>query len=677
MKQIAPMYTGIIVKYRSEIDGLRAVAVLPVIFFHAGFKGFSGGFVGVDVFFVISGFLITSLLIEQKRNQTYSLISFYEKRARRILPAMYAVIFACLPFAWHVMDHAEFRSFGRSILAVLFFVSNIFFWKQTDYFDQAADLKPLLHTWSLGVEEQFYILFPLALSAVWAWSRRGRGFFFALMALISLIAAQVLSKAYPSANFFLPTSRVFELLIGSLGSFAIDAGVREKQDGVKGSLLSMLGMGLIIFSVGYCDKNMPFPSLWALLPTTGTFLFLVFCPTQSFVGRVFSMPLMRGVGLVSYSLYLWHQPLFAFKRLYALEALTPGDYIPLIILSVVLAILSWKYIEQPLRNAKHFPLKRFIKMNAVAFGVLLIVGLFFGIPREIPFRISGERAQFLDASKDNAHHLLIIEGEECYDRDVGNACILGDATQKPTLALWGDSHAGALTLSLHQYLKKNKRAAYQFTKTGCPPARDLRRADQGDRDQCSSYSDKVMEKLHDATIETVIVAARYPIYAEQKRFDNKEGGIEPGEDFVVWPAKREINALEERRDHVLQRYQETFKELLALSKKVVIVYPIPEVGFNVPKTLEKLYFKHGMKDFHITTSYDVFKERTKRVRNALDAIQNPNVFRIYPEKILCDTLIKDRCVVHHGKDVYYWDYDHLTTKGADLVVGALADILQK
>lgn len=268
--------------YRPEIDGLRAVAVLPVIFYHAGFSTFSGGFVGVDVFFVISGYLITSLLLSELSRGKFSIVDFYIRRARRILPALFLVTLCCIPFAWMWMLPMQFDSFGKSLVAVVAFASNILFWLESGYFETSAELKPLLHTWSLAVEEQFYIFFPLMLAGLFALARcrhpdgassRGRRWAFAMiviLSLCSLAAAHFGARHFPSANFYLIPTRAWELGAGALCAFlSFD---RERQGN---PWLAAAGLTMIVVAILTFDETTPFPSLWALLPVVGA-AFVVF-----------------------------------------------------------------------------------------------------------------------------------------------------------------------------------------------------------------------------------------------------------------------------------------------------------------------------------------------------------------------------------------------------------------
>ncbi len=298
-------------KYRAEIDGLRALAVVPVILFHAGFEVFSGGFVGVDVFFVISGYLITTILIEDMENDRFSIINFYERRARRILPALFFVMLVCLPFAWMWMLPDRMKDFSQSIVAVNLFASNILFWLESGYFGAASENKPLLHTWSLAVEEQYYVLFPIFLFVAWRFGKNRVFWMIIVFAAISLALSEWAWRNEPSANFYLAPTRAWELLAGSIAAFV------AHKSGVKANnALSLLGLAAILFAIFAYDKNTPFPSVYALVPVVGVVLLVLFSGKETLTAKLLSTKLFVGIGLISYSAYLWHQPIFAFIRVY-------------------------------------------------------------------------------------------------------------------------------------------------------------------------------------------------------------------------------------------------------------------------------------------------------------------------------------------------------------------------
>lgn len=363
-------------RHRPEIDGLRALAVIPVILFHAGFDWFSGGFVGVDVFFVISGYLITSILITERQAGRFSVLSFYERRARRILPALFLVMLACLPVAWLWMTPLQLESFSQSLMAVPVFGSNFLFWRITGYFDSDAEEHPLLHTWSLGVEEQYYILFPVILLLLWRLGSKRLVWLIALMAVISLWLSQwLLGVGFEDSSFFLAPPRAWELLIGSM--LALVMGQQSPAVQVRtgfANALAVVGLALIIVSVAVYEQSTQFPGVRALLPTVGTALVIGFGREQTLVARLLSIKWIVGIGLISYSAYLWHQPLFAFARIYTREPPSELVFGGLAVLSLGLAYLSWQFVELPFRNRAKFTRTQIFASSAAASILLLAVG---------------------------------------------------------------------------------------------------------------------------------------------------------------------------------------------------------------------------------------------------------------------------------------------------------------
>ncbi len=360
-------------QYRREIDGLRAVAVIPVILFHAGFTIFSGGYVGVDIFFVISGYLITSIIITELEQGKFSILRFYERRARRILPALFFVMLACIPFASLWMLPAQFRDFSQSIVAVTVFVSNILFWQESGYFAATSDEKPLLHTWSLAVEEQYYMLFPLLLLLLWRFGRRPVFYTIIAISIFSLMLSEWGWRNQPDANFYLAPTRAWELLAGSICAF-LQFGKAQKSNNV----LSAFGLGLVLFSIFFYDGSTPFPSVYALAPVGGAALIIMFGARETWVAKLLSLKAFVGIGLVSYSAYLWHQPLFAFARIRSGAA--PEQWLMLLLAftSLLLAYFSWRYIERPFRKRTRpaLPSQRAVFGIASVFGVVFIA---FGV----------------------------------------------------------------------------------------------------------------------------------------------------------------------------------------------------------------------------------------------------------------------------------------------------------
>ena len=357
-------------KYRAEIDGLRALAVVPVILFHAGFEQFSGGFVGVDVFFVISGYLITTILIEDIENKRFSIVNFYERRARRILPALFFVMLVCIPFAWMWMLPSQMKDFSQSLVAVSLFASNILFWRESGYFAAAAEEKPLLHTWSLAVEEQYYVLFPIFLILAWRFGKNRVFWMIVVMAAISLLLSEWGWRNKATANFYLAPTRAWELFAGSIAAFIV-----QKQGIQKNNLLATLGLAAIIFSIFFYDETTPFPSVYALVPVIGVVLLVLYAEKDTLAAKLLSTKGFVGIGLISYSAYLWHQPLFAFARIRLLEHPSVLLMLTLSSLSMVLAYFSWRCIEKPFRDKSAISRTQIFSASLAVIASFSAVGL--------------------------------------------------------------------------------------------------------------------------------------------------------------------------------------------------------------------------------------------------------------------------------------------------------------
>lgn len=370
-------------KYRPEIDGLRAIAVLAVIFFHAGYEIFSGGFIGVDVFFVISGFLITSIIQDELQTSSFSFSRFYERRARRILPTLFVVALASIPLAWLWLLPPYMLEFTKSLSYVATFSSNFFFYKISGYFDTSAELKPLLHIWSLAVEEQYYLAFPALMLAAWKCCKKNLWLLITLIAIASLVYAEYWVQHNPEFAFFLLPSRAWELLVGAIivqTRFARDAmecptfpNLQRKIQSAEPTL-ALIGLLLIIFSIFYFDANSATPGIAALIPTLGAALVISFSGPSCLTGKVLGSRPMVAIGLISYSAYLWHQPIFAFTR-HATTGQLGSLFVAIMIIAVLLlAALTWKFVETPFRDKTIIPRQAFFKLMLVAASTLLFFG---------------------------------------------------------------------------------------------------------------------------------------------------------------------------------------------------------------------------------------------------------------------------------------------------------------
>lgn len=358
-------------KYRPEIDGLRALAVVPVVLYHAGFSRIGGGFLGVDVFFAISGYLITTIIVGENSQGKFSILNFYERRIRRIIPLLYLVILASIAAAFFTLLPAHMNDFSESVVSVVFFVSNLLFYKESGYFAVASELKPLLHTWTLAVEEQYYVLFPPFVAIVWRFGIRWLMLLLAVAASASLLLAQWGSIAHPEAAFYLLPTRGWELLAGSLLAVLEYKNKFWKQN----QFLSLAGLSMIFFSFLFFDGRTPTPSFYTCLPVFGSVLVLMFAGKGTVAYNILSNRVMVLIGLMSYSIYLWHQPIFVFARHATRPELTTHLAVALTMFVFAISYLSWRFIEKPFRNKKVVNRRLLLSLFAIFSSVLVGFGV--------------------------------------------------------------------------------------------------------------------------------------------------------------------------------------------------------------------------------------------------------------------------------------------------------------
>ncbi|MDT9000101.1 acyltransferase family protein [Paucibacter sp. APW11] len=555
--------------YRPDIDGLRALAVLPVILFHAGFNGIPGGFIGVDVFFVISGYLISSILLKELQQGRFSLLHFYERRARRILPALLLVLLCCLPLALLLLLPDELRRFGQSLAAVALFGSNFYFWSTTGYFEPAAETLPLLHSWSLAVEEQFYIVLPLALAAGWRWQRARLLHWTLGLALVSLGLAQWSSQLHPQAGFFLPHTRAWELLAGTaLAVSPTGALAALQQRRWVRELVAAAGMLALVLAALSFDYRTPTPSLFTLLPVLGTVALLA-CAEQTWVGRLLAIRPMVAVGLISYGAYLWHQPLFAFARIAYLGQAPQPVMLGLALLSLLLATLTLQLVERPLRHASRGQRRPGPAAAALALLVPLCLGLGVQQAEGFPGRMPTHYLQRgWDAIQGKNYGLNpACEYQQAFSPKPD--CVHG---ARPNTLLWGDSFA----MHLASALVEAEVSFVQATRSACSPNAFLvPHPDAGEYNhhwsqQCLAFNQSVVDYLKAMPeIHYVVMASPFWPYMAEPLFDGQQV---------------QQLALAER----IASFVRTAQLLKALGKEPLLVMPPPINGRNIGDCLKRL-----------------------------------------------------------------------------------------
>ena len=672
--------------YRPEIDGLRAIAVGAVILYHAqitifGHQPFKGGFIGVDIFFVISGYLITSIILKELlTTNSFSFLNFYQRRVRRILPVLLFVMLVSLPFAWIYLLPSNFIDFSKSILYSLGFSSNFYFHYSGQQYGAASGLlKPFLHTWSLSVEEQYYIFFPVILLITFRYFRKYLIHTLIFGFIISLGLSDWSSKNYPSVSFYFLHTRMWELLAGSiLAYFEITLGHRSKNKKLN-LIFPSIGLFLIIHSILYFNDEMLHPSLYTLSPIIGVCLIIWFSNNDELITKVLSIKLLVGVGLISYSLYLWHYPVFAFARV---TEITPkGDiYLKLLfgIIILVLSITSYYFVERPFRNKKN----KFNKIFGVIFISIIILIIFNlsviqnnGFKNRIPeilskHYLSEEKLNLLKNSNDWS---CLANNEGCKFNNLS----------KKKIYIIGDSHIASLIFDLKERIVKKD---YKFIYYSCayyPGFNLVIKKTQKTQKICNDeYFQKVKKILSNEKNSIIIFGGRFPVHLSNYYFDNQEGGVEFGNQGGTIQGKGKKWQNEYISVGMYKDIKDSFQnEVLELSKNnnIVLVYPIPEVGWD-PKHkiwINKKILSKNINSLNITTSYKVYKDRTKSSFKLLDSIQKDNVYRVYPHKLFCDTIIKNRCVTHDDKNIFYEDENHPSQKGAEMINNLIMKEIEK
>lgn len=390
------------INYRQEINGLRAIAVLAVLFFHAefiinGINLFQGGFIGVDIFFVISGYLITSIIIQDLKDKKFSFLNFYERRARRILPILCLILIFTFIFSWYLFLPLEMEKYSSSALSSILFSSNFWFYDQADYWNNLGSIKPLLHTWSLSLEEQFYIFFPLIVFFFWKYLKKYLLILFSLSIVISLFIANEYSVKEPEYSFYLMPARIWELLSGSIMAI-LEINYGRKRYHSYNKFAPLLGLLLIFYSITFFSEETIHPSLNTLIPILGAVLIIWFSEENNLVTKFLSSKLLVLVGLISYSLYMWHYPIFEF---YKIINDSPSYYekFGLIALTLILSIISYKFVEKPFRNFNFITSKNFIILCLTIIIIIIFANLSVIVKNGNLYRFSGEKMNlFTDSS---------------------------------------------------------------------------------------------------------------------------------------------------------------------------------------------------------------------------------------------------------------------------------------
>ncbi len=626
-------------KYRKEIDGLRAFAIIPVIFFHAGLQSFGGGFVGVDIFFVISGYLITALIISELSKNKFKISNFYLRRIRRILPALFIMILACLPFAWKLFLPSDLKEFSQSMVSIIIFLSNILFWIKSGYFDSSVELKPLIHTWSLSIEEQFYILFPIICLIIFNFSKRNIFLVLGFIALIGLLSAQFIVGKYPATAFYSLPTRGWEIVCGIFVAFILHkTNFKPFKSLLINQILSLAGFGLILFSILTFDLHTPHPSFYTLIPVIGTVLLIVFMKDDTFIFKVFANKYMVGIGLLSYSLYLWHQPIFAFTKYIYTEELSIILILLLSLISFLLAYFSYRIIETPFRDKNKVSNKLLIRSISSIAIIIFIIGIVGHktngfLDREPPSHLS--KNFYYDLQMDQ--HLPDKNGNNCIT-DIAQFCLVNNNQNNSTLMI-GDSHSGDFLNVFKRYAQQRNLNAIQLTMGGCSFSPVSFQSNNG---QCGQATKLLQELIAKKVISKIIFVTNF--YQHIELLDEIK-------------AKKNLTFI-----------SNLFKN--AMSKNIEVVYfsPRPTLTMNFARTamVNKLN--------KINVQQEKFEDLVKsHFENSLA----PLGLKIYDQrKFLLEAFCKNTstCINGmHGDRPLYRDTSHLSGYGAKFIFKDFAE----
>jgi peptidoglycan/LPS O-acetylase OafA/YrhL len=653
-------------KYRPDIDGLRAIAVLSVLLFHAFPSQLRGGFVGVDLFFVISGFLISTIIFESIEDGRFSYAEFYVRRIRRIFPALLVVLASCLVFGWFTLMPDEYQQIGKHTFAGATFLSNIALWREAGYFDNSAATKPLLHLWSLGVEEQFYIFWPLLASFVY---RRRIGFpaLLAGIALASFALSVVTSTSNPTAAFYSPLSRFWELMVGGSLAWLMLHKPGLVQHGPRASnVMSVVGIALIATAIACIDQNDAFPGWRALLPTLGAFLVICAGPRAWLNRHVLGARVAVAIGLISYPLYLWHWPLLSFETIFAGGQPVPvWARLALVLASVAFAALTYRFVELPIRATK--PSFRQVGALCALLAAFGLVGAFLFWRDGLPSRPAAANAGYVQLMRDEQLRRAIpLQPCHLADPRAERLCVAYNAASNgPVMVVWGDSHSGAWLPVLQSIAAARNMRLFAFTHVGCPPLLGTRRSDgtESGRD-CArlGLAEPILSSIQQLKPAIVFYIGRWSLYGNGW---TRSGELQKATHFIT-TSPDGVATLATSRAALSGQFPATVKALAASTPRLVIFQNPPVLRGDL---LPRLYA--NPERIEPTTADNLLSESFER-KLVASAASAPNVRIFDPVPLLCPGLTCEAVV--DGVPVYR-DDNHISAQGSMLFRQAILDTM--
>lgn len=659
-------------RYRADIDGLRAIAVVAVVLFHAGAPFATGGYVGVDVFFVISGYLITGIIAPEAETSSFSILRFYNRRIRRIFPALVAVVAFCLIVGMQLLTPKDYQNLGLSVVAAAFFVSNVLFWRQLGYFDTPASEKPLLHTWSLSIEEQFYLLYPAFLIAISKTRKKTRALIIYFVCIASFATSAVLVRFHPSAAFYLAPTRIWELLVGAL--LAIEA-VPRNDSKAQSSVASAVGIGLIFVSVFLYTRLTPFPGTAALAPVLGTGLIIWSGHnTPAFVHRVLSTTPFMILGKSSYSVYLWHFPFLAFASYVSIGPLPGWEASVICAASFVIGIVSWQIIERPFRfPPRNIGIPRMVAGAMCGMALVACAGAAAVAAKGFPNRMDSLSAAYLDAEEDESRHHMECLSLERHIVQPKDACTLGVKTAKPKVLLWGDSHSAVTATALESAASRHHSSFLFAASVDCPiglgfsidPDFGPSFVKSPGYQFCGEYNKQMLQvALRSPNITSIVLSSRWSNW----RIGVPGAADEHPVDIRLRDANGPARSIGDNRQIFARGFERLIQALHSAGKSVWIVGPVPEPATRIPKAL---YIEHlGFDHTNLAVPKSKFQSKNRWILSFFQKLAKKFPLHILrPDALLCGTT---SCPVAQAGHPLFFDDNHLSVYGA-LMTSSLYD----
>lgn len=651
-----------ITNYRPEIDGLRCIAVCAVIFYHFGIGLFSGGYVGVDIFFVISGYLITRIINDSIISGKFSFIDFYERRARRILPALFAMLFFSVIAAYIFLSPNQLKDFSLSLLSVSAFVSNHYFLSKTGYFSPNAEEIPLLHTWTLSVEEQFYIVVPILMLAFW--KIRPKAMNWGLMFILFLSFAICIRwehRGSLTVGFYLAAARAWEFIVGAMLAISVEkTWPREAITNKLANVFSTLGLILVITSATVFTSQTSYPGIYTTIPVIGAALIIYFAVPTTCVGRLLSSRLFVAIGLISYSAYLWHQPLLAFFQI-AFGG-TPGNLaiVILLIITALLSFLSWYFVETQFRDRTKSSKKLITIVSLIGTVAFVTVGLAGWMNEGFSGRYSAaQNALELSSAPSPMRGKCQVEGV-LYMKPEDACRYFG---KKTTWAVFGDSHAVEISYALAEYLRNiNAGGVLQLGASGCQPALKFETKVLG----CRLWNERSLDYIsRDHDITDVVLSYRHSLYLFG--LQSKTYPILPNEH----PNFLYDQSSEEARETYWKNFVAIIDRLIADGKIVHVVEPVPELGRPVGWNIYSPTIGAVSVDRSKGVDFSYYNARNKFIIDKIRTLKTgPHLKIVNTSDAFCD---KEKCLaLLDGKSMYF-DDNHMSVIGAMRVVKLLME----